>query len=450
MPKKTVTPPTKKHAGPIEPERRHKGGKHPGPPKGTTPTQPPPAPTQPPPVTAGQPVFGQPRPSPDPTSFSQPVTDQNEAEVDLLEALPESGPDPTVLVEPVLTLAQVYGAAGPAKESSITAAGQIVFHSVGDTGSVTGPQTQSLVADKMVTDFSETNSADIPSFFYHLGDVVYYFGEATYYYDQFYEPYRDYPAPILGIPGNHDGVVYSSDTAQTLEAFIANFCASAPIQSPDAGGLARTTMIQPAVYFTFEAPFVRILGLYSNVLEDPGVISAQTGTASPNTILDSRQVDFLTAALKRIKTEHFTGAVIIAMHHPPFTGGTEHGGSPLMLADIDSACTAAGVWPHAVFSGHAHNYQRYTRTVNNLQIPYIVAGCGGHNPLSAMRTTLRTPYPIDSTLTLNSYDATDYGYLRVVVNATTLTIEYHPQSDGGTTKTPNDTVTVELATYTVS
>jgi hypothetical protein len=31
-----------------------------------------------------------------------------------------------------------------------------------------------------------------------------------------------------------------------------------------------------------------------------------------------------------------------------------------MLADIDSACTAAGVWPHAVFSGPAHNYQRFT------------------------------------------------------------------------------------------
>ena len=121
-----------------------------------------------------------------------------------------------------------------------------------------------------------------------------------------------------------------------------------------------------------------------------------------------------------------------------------------MLADIDSACTAAGVWPHAVFSGHAHNYQRYTRTVNGKQIPFIVAGCGGHNPLSAMRTTLRTPFPIDSTLTLNSYDATDYGYLRVVVNATTLTIEYHPQSDGGTTKTPDDVVTVNLAAHTVS
>jgi len=67
-----------------------------------------------------------------------------------------------------------------------------------------------------------------------------------------------------------------------------------------------------------------------------------------------------------------------------------------------------------------------------------------------MSGTYRTPFPIDSTLTLESYDDTDYGYLRVVVNATTLTIEFHPESDGGTTKTPDDVVTVTLAKHTVS
>jgi hypothetical protein len=121
-----------------------------------------------------------------------------------------------------------------------------------------------------------------------------------------------------------------------------------------------------------------------------------------------------------------------------------------MLQDIDNACQTAGVWPHAVFSGHAHNYQRFTRTVNGMQIPYLVAGCGGHAPLAKMSGTYRTPFPIDSTLTLESYDDTDYGYLRVVVNATTLTIEFHPEGDGGTTKTPDDVVTVTLANQTVA
>jgi Calcineurin-like phosphoesterase len=402
------------------------------------------APAQPPPGASGQPIFAQPKPSPDPSGFKDPVTDQNYQELTTLGAVPQPSGG---AVEPVVTLQQVYGSEGAAKVLAIQKSGQIVFHSVGDTGSVVGPATQSLVADKMVTDFNETNAADVPSFLFHLGDVVYYFGEATYYYDQFFEPYRDYPAPILAIAGNHDGVVYPKDPAPTLDAFLRNFCATTSAQSSDAGGLLRTTMIQPGVYFTLEAPFVRILGLYSNVLEDPGVISGENGQ---NTVLDGRQIAFLTAALNRVKSDKFTGAVIIAVHHPPFTGGSEHGGSPLMLADIDSACTAAGVWPHAVFSGHAHNYQRFTRTVNNYQIPFLVAGCGGHSPLSKMRATYRTPYKIDNTLTLDSYDDTDYGYLRIIVNATTMSIEFHPQSDGGTTKTPNDTVTITLATHTVS
>ena len=393
---------------------------------------------------AGQPVFAQPQPSPDPTGFKNPVTDQSDKELANVEAVPQPVGS---AAEPILTLAQVYGSAGAAKTAAIEQAGQIVFHSVGDTGSAKGPTTQSLVADKMVSDFTEANSADIPSFFYHLGDVVYYFGEATYYYDQFYEPYRSYPAPIVAIPGNHDGVVYAADPAPTLAAFLANFCAPSFAPSPDAGGLARTTMIQPGVYFTFDAPFVRILGVYSNVLEDPGVISGQNGTYPT---LDSRQIDFLQTALARVKSENYTGAVIIAVHHPPFTGGSTHGGSPLMLQDIDNACQAAGAWPHAVFSGHSHNYQRFTRTVNGLQIPYLVAGCGGHAPLDKMSGTYRTPFPIDSTLTLESYDDTDYGYLRVVVNATTLTIEFHPEGDGGTTKTPDDVVTVTLANHTVA
>lgn len=397
-----------------------------------------------PPKAARTPIFAQPRPSPDPTGFKHPVTDQKQRQLTTLEAVPQPAGN---AAEPVLTLEQVYGNGGAAKRQEIEQAGQIVFQSVGDTGSVVGPATQSLVADKMVADFAEANSADIPSFFFHLGDVVYYFGESTYYYDQFYEPYRNYPAPIIAVPGNHDGVVYARDPEPTLDAFLRNFCTQSPAQSPDSGGLLRTTMIQPGVYFTFEAPFVRILGLYSNVLEDPGAISGENGS---NSVLDDRQVNFLKTALRRIKSENFGGAVIIAVHHPPFTGGSDHGGSPLMLQDLDNACQSAGVWPHAVFSGHAHNYQRYTRTVNKYQIPFLVAGCGGHSPLSKMRATYRTPYRIDNTLTLESYDDKDYGYLRVIVDAAIMRVEFHPQSDGGTTKTPDDKVTINLATRTIS
>ena len=277
--------------------------------------------------------------------------------------------------------------------------------------------------------------------------MVYSFGEAKYYYDQFYDPYREYAGPILAIPGNHDGVVYSGDPESTLDAFLRNFCSATPVSTPEAGGLVRTAIVSPGVYFTFDAPFVRILGVYSNVLEDPGVISSEGGTRANVTDV---QLTFLETALARCKSESYSGAVIIAVHHPPYTGGTVHFPSPNLSADIDSAAQAAGFWPHAIFSGHSHNYQRFTRTLNGMSIPYVVAGCGGHSPLAKLQTDtsgnpIRTPYPIDSELTLSSYDDTDFGYLRVVVNAQTMRIEYHPASDSSTAKTPNDVVTVNLA-----
>jgi hypothetical protein len=49
-------------------------------------------------------------------------------------------------------------------------------------------------------------------------------------------------------------------------------------------------------------------------------------------------------------------------------------------------------------------------------------------------------------VTFESYDFTNYGYLRVIVNAAQLRMEYHPASDGEDSKTPDDFVTVDLAT----
>lgn len=400
------------------------------------------------PQAANDPVFAQPTPSPDPTNFRDPVTDQSLKEIGAVEQFPAPRGG---AAEPVLQLTDVLGSQGPARVAAIQKAGQIVFHTVGDTGSTKGPATQSQVADKMVTDFTENSAADVPSFFYHLGDVVYNFGEAAYYYDQFYEPYRNYPAPILGIPGNHDGVTYPKETVPTLDAYLRNFCSTTPVHTDEAGGLSRTAMIQPGVYYTLEAPFVRLLGLYSNALEDPGVISTE-GNTRPT--LNDSQLTFLQTALARAKSENFTGAVLVAVHHPPFTGGVNHGGSPRMLQDMDNAATAAGFWPHVVLSAHSHNYQRYTRTVSGLTIPYLVAGMGGHG-LTVMRTTatgntIRTPMVVDSGLTLVSYDDSHYGYLRVIVNPTTLRMEFHPAEDGGTTKTPDDTFTLDLKTRSIT
>jgi hypothetical protein len=354
-------------------------------------------------------------------------------------------------VEPILTLARIWGSAGAAKEKAITQAGQIVFHAVGDTGNTRSVAPQEAVVDKMESDFSETGSESAPAFFFHLGDVIYSFGETIYYYDQYYEPYRNYPAPIFALAGNHDGMVAPGATAKPLEAFLRNFCSEQFVHTPEAGGLDRTTMIQPGVYFTFEAPLVRIICLYSNTLEDPGVISSEAGQWAD---VSDVQLTFLAAALKRVATEKFAGALIIAMHHPAYTWGANHNGSPEMLKEIDKLCQATGVWPHAVLSGHAHNYQRFTRDTGDMQIPYLVAGNGGHgkSPLrQAGGGVIRTPVVIPALsvggdhVTFENYDCLDYGYLRISVDSRQLRIEYHCSSDSTEAKSPSDFVTVDLA-----
>lgn len=155
-----------------------------------------------------------------------------------------------------------------------------------------------------------------------------------------------------------------------------------------------------------------------------------------------------------MKSDKFEGALIIAHHHPAYTAGSKHGWSEQMLSQIDDKCNKAGVWPHAVLSGHAHNYQRFTRLHGQTQIPYIISGNGGHGLAKLTRkgaSALRTPQPLQVTghadkVTLENYDDQDYGYLRVVVTTAQLRIEYQPASDGADAKTPDDFVTVDLAT----
>ncbi len=45
-----------------------------------------------------------------------------------------------------------------------------------------------------------------------------------------------------------------------------------------------------------------------------------------------------------------------------------------------------------------------------------------------------------------NYDDPDFGYLRIIVASEQLRIEYHPSSDGSATKSPDDSVTVDLET----
>jgi len=378
-------------------------------------------------------LFGDPSPSPDETAFqvdntsdayyNSPYYTQHENDI---EPIPMGPPAAPITLESVV---------GDAFLAPIIAGNTISFHAVGDTGaaSTSAIAKEASVADAMTRELTGA-TADAPAFFFHLGDVIYNFGEGEYYYDQFYEPFRDYDRPIFAIPGNHDGAVTyvnggTTPDVPSLQAFIANFCAATPGKPPDAGGLARTTMTQPGVYFTLDAPFVSIIGLYTNVLEGPGVITDEDG-AYPALDGDG-QYNWLVSELKRLAPQRaaLQRAVILACHHPPASADLTHGGTTGLANDLDRAFAEANFWPDAILSGHAHIYQRFSRSVGGRQIPYIVAGSGGHN------TTVPTGEQAgEAPRTWNDYTllvgpAVTYGYLTVTVDmrdaaARTMTIAF--------------------------
>jgi hypothetical protein len=296
--------------------------------------------------------------------------------------------------------------------AQIKASGRIVFHVGGDTGGVKSPQPQIIVAMKMEEHFNLPNPADRPAFFYNLGDVVYYYGEPDEWYSQFYEPYGHYPAPIFAIPGNHDGDVIG--TTPSLAAFVENMCAREPHLTPQSGDVPRDAMTQPNVYWTLEAPFVTIIGLYSNVPEGGQI--------------EDDQKDWFISELKAAPREK---ALMVAVHHPPYSADARHGGSQYIRAFLDHCFFNAGRMADLVLSGHIHNYQRFNRKMQNgWDVPYIVAGGSGYWHLHYVSDLpngddLPVPYPMPGTdVTLMQYADRRHGFLRLVCSNRGVAGEY--------------------------
>jgi hypothetical protein len=423
-----------------------------------------------------QPIFSEDDAVPSPTGFKtkhdSDTATYKEVENLLKKAVvpvPKSRADGDAM----FSLEDAYGSNhGAAVVGEIKKAGKIVFHAIGDSGA-SAPrkytQDELRVSDQVTLDCTEAEDGDRPAFLYHLGDVVYNFGEARYYFDQFYDAFRNYPAPIFAIPGNHDSFVVpgTAEADKPLTTFQRNFCAEQPVITPEAGSLHRTAMTQPGVYFTLDAPYVRIIGLFSNALEDPGVISNEDGKWPT---VDNTQLDYLRAQLKRIKTEKYKGAVLLAVHHPPYSyapppkkgSGGDHSSSSEMLRQIDEICLDAGIYPHAVLSAHAHNYQRYSRTIEfngqEYDVPFIVCGDGGHNVNPLVRKgaepnpTTRVDYLEAKNakikakeLWLEKFNYDHYGYLRVHADEKELVIEFHQVGAGTLAQSRYDMVTVNLA-----
>src|SRR5277367_4930153 len=246
-----------------------------------------------------QPVFNEGSVTPDPTQFkvAHPSDTQLYKEIQKLLTKDVVGFSPSRLAaDGLYALQDAWGPHGPENVKNIQTAGKIIFHAAGDTGaSNQGKYANEVrVCDQLTSDCQTADQNNRPAFLYQLGDVVYDFGESQYYYDQFYDPFRNYPAPIFAIPGNHDSFIIpgTGEANYPLTIFSRNFCSENVAITTEARSLHRTAMTQPGVYFALDAPFVRVIGLFSNALEDPGVISSVKGKWKT---VPNYQLDFLKA-----------------------------------------------------------------------------------------------------------------------------------------------------------
>ena len=216
----------------------------------------------------------------------------------------------------------------PKAKSAAVNAGKLVFHCVGDVGGIHGTATEEAIAVAMENQITAAAADARPAFLYLLGDVIYFNGQSAMYKTEFYEPYQFYPNLIFAIPGNHDGDTQvnkgdAPDTEPSLYGFFQNFCAAQPTYvSP-----YRMSMTQPYAYWTLDAPFVTMIGLYSNV---EGSLDAR-GRMEQQSYLQQ-----MMAAADPAKK------LLITVHHPPYSLDSVHGGTVDILTAIDRAIQTIG------------------------------------------------------------------------------------------------------------
>ena len=372
---------------------------------------------------------------------------------------------------------------------------KLVFHAMGCSGDPQHPAPQDAIATAMAEQLKQN---DPPSFLYHLGDIAYKLeeedenhkdecadpvtadehgggGQGAVELDQpqlydreFYAAYRGYDRRIFAVPGNHDGKYKLDKDSGKLKLkqssmwhFLVNFCAPTAQASPDdSQSSGRPTMVQPYPYWLLDTPVAYIIGLYANVsnggnLDDP---------ASQNPS-DGPQFRWLVNRLKMVKhrNEHrktnglLPKAVLLAMHYPPYSGAPNflYRGDPRLSKSkntgdkivkyanakplgtvLQQAFQESGQRPDAVFSAHAHLYQRLTYTYEDRsQVPYLIVGSGGHSPVEQLAKGCAprshaaevTPPPLPAVcpdglnlgndrVEVSSYNDRDFGFLRIMVD----------------------------------
>jgi hypothetical protein len=175
-------------------------------------------------------------------------------------------------------------------------------------------------------------------------------------------------------------------------------------------------MTQPHVYWTLEAPYATIIGLYTNVPEGGS--------------LDQDQVDWLHSEMAAADEKK---ALLLAVHYPIYSGDKWHVGSAYLGEILDTAMQETKRVPDLVLSAHVHNYQRFTRQYQmdgrDYQIPYIVAGAGGffhlhyEQKLNGEMVAFGHHFAHER-VTLDRYCDDRHGFLRLEVNQNEVRGDY--------------------------
>jgi Calcineurin-like phosphoesterase len=355
----------------------------------------------------------------------------------------------------------------------IISSGKMSFAMVGCSGDPDDGTQTKAVAHAIAAD-------DSTSFFYHLGDIIYFekgsdattdSSQATdtpeLWNSQFYGPYKKYPKQIVSIPGNHDG------KSTPITNFFDVFC-SDPSKWPAPWSEntidKRPAMIQPYVYWRLNTPLAYIIGLFSNIanggiLDDPTKYSDFT---------KGPQYQWLVGELKAVAAANSKNspkkAVLLMVHYPPYSGtanfnvrgdpskgpGPSVSNAPYLSVALQKAFTDSGERPDAIFSAHAHLFQRLTYSfADGSVMPCLVAGCGGHAPMELLAEECdgskgdkkKVPFPA---VTPGSFkfpkgdsaqveyfedghkDDSEFGYLRVTLKGRTLKGEFIGAKSGQT------------------
>ncbi|MCQ0014369.1 metallophosphoesterase family protein [Actinomadura madurae] len=246
------------------------------------------------------------------------------------------------------------------------------FALLGDTGE--GDRSQYAVVPPLLHAAAGTDFMIIAS------DVIYPTGDAGEYPEKLFRPYKDYPAPIFAVPGNHDWY-------DGLRGFLHVFCdldadCSPPpwrgplsfiprllwrhsgTVDPDALAEARRTYrgapgqqgAQPGPYWAIDTPSLRVVGI------DTGITGA----------LDREQARWLREVSGGPKPKLLVTGKPLYVDDERRPGRVEGGGT------VDEIVRDPAHNYVAAIGGDIHNYQRYpVRTADGRTIQYIVAGGGG-------------------------------------------------------------------------